>query len=390
MKINKRNPWHWLWLGLLTLNTMLALVMRRFISGDNRVVLYGHKLNGNLAAIYRESLDYNELRLTYLTMDYSYYRQLKGEGVSVAWAGGLHALTLLVRAKALISDHGLHSLVLLLDFSSLKCIDVWHGIPFKGFDEEDFKVLHRYDEIWVASKFMADIYEEKFGFQRERLKALGYARTDVLVNQREVGRADLLREYDIPVSNKKVILYAPTWKQDHAGRSLYPFGMVESDFLNALSQMAVEHSCLFLIRMHLNSPLEHNCKNENVHAVPADKYPDTERLLILSDVLVYDWSSIVFDFLLLGRPAIYLDVPPPFKKGLSLGDNYRYGEGVADLVGLRSAVAKALKVAKLEAPYVDEHRDHVKALVYERYADGSSSARACQEIIRDCMGSSHE
>jgi CDP-glycerol glycerophosphotransferase len=390
MKINKRNPWHWLWLGLLSLNTVLAAVLRRFISGDNSVVLYGHKLNGNLAAIYRESLNHKELRLTYLAMDYSYYRQLKGEGVSVAWAGSPQALKLLVKAKALISDHGLHSLVLLLDYSSLKFIDVWHGIPFKGFDEEDFKVQHRYDEIWVASKFMADIYEKKFGFQRKKLKVLGYARTDVLVNHGGISRANLMREYDIPVSNKKLILYAPTWKQDDVGRSLYPFGMVESEFLNALSQMAAELNCFFLIRMHLNSSPERSCQYKNVHAVPADKYPDTERLLILSDVLVYDWSSIAFDFLLLGRPAIYLDVPPPFKKGFSLDGSYRYGEAVAGPVGLKSAVERVLDTAEFGLPCVDEQRDKIKTLVYGPYADGSTSARACQEIIRNCMRHSHE
>ena len=317
MKVDKRNPWHWLWLGLMTFNALLAVLLRRFIASNNQVVLYGHKLNGNLGAIYRESLKYDELSLTYLTMDYPYYRQLKRQGISVVWAGSPQALKLIVRAKALISDHGLHSLVLLLDYSSLRFIDVWHGIPFKGFDKDDFKVQHRYDEIWVASEFMADLYEKKFGFKRQKLKATGYARTDVLVNPGKISRDELMREYDIPVTDRKVILYAPTWKQDDAERSLYPFGMVETEFLRELSQVAEEHSCIFLIRMHMNAS-QGSKQSENIYAVPADKYPNTERLLLLTDILIYDWSSIVFDFLLLDRPAIYLDVPPPFRKGFSL------------------------------------------------------------------------
>lgn len=390
MKVNKRNPWHWLWLGMLTLNTMFAVVLRRFISSDNRVVLYGHKLNGNLAAIYRESLDYQELRLTYLTMDYTYYLQLKGEGISVAWGGSLQALKLLVKAKVLISDHGLHSLVLLLDYSSLKFIDVWHGIPFKGFDKEDFKVQHRYDEIWVASKFMADIYEKKFGFQREKLKALGYARTDVLVSHGNVGRAELMREYDIPVSDKKVILYAPTWKQDDVGRSLYPFGMVESEFISQIGQLAKVHRCIFLVRMHLNSSRGGGEQYENVYGVPADIFPDTERLLLLTDVLIYDWSSIAFDYLLLDRPAIYLDVPPPFSKGFSIDGSYRFGEAAKSFAELRLTIAKAVEATEIELVSIDEHRDRIKAMVYERYADSSSSTRACLQIIENCMRTIHE
>ncbi|MBW2940190.1 CDP-glycerol glycerophosphotransferase family protein [Zhongshania aquimaris] len=382
MKIHKVNPWHWLWLVLLTLNTLLAVVLRRFIASDNRVVLYAHKLNGNLGAIYRESLKYDELSLTYLTMDYSYYRQLKSEGVSVVWAGSPQGLILLVKAKALISDHGLHSLVLLLDYSSLKFIDVWHGIPFKGFDKSDFKVQHRYDEIWVASNFMADLYENKFGFKREKLKAVGYARTDVLINPGAICRNELMREYDFPVADKKIVLYAPTWKQDDTARSLYPFGMVEAEFLHALSQMAEEQNCLFLIRMHLNATSEHRERFDNVYTVPADKYPDTERLLLLSDILIYDWSSIAFDFLLLDRPTIYLDVPPPFRKGFSLDGSYRYGEAATDLAGFKLAIANAVETSEAGRLSVDERRKMIKTIVYESYADGSSSDRACKELFR--------
>ena len=352
------------------------------IRDSNQVVLYGHKLNGNLGAIYRESLNYKELSLTYFTMDYAYYRQLKSEGVLVAWAGSPQALRLLVKAKALISDHGLHSLVLLLDYSSLKFIDVWHGIPFKGFDKHDLKVQRRYDEVWVVSEFMADLYENKFGFKRQKLKVVGYARTDLLINPGKISRAELMREYDIPVTDKKVILYAPTWKQDDAGRSLYPFDMVEAEFLRELSKMAEKHNCIFLTRMHLNAASKCSESFANVYTVPADKYPDTERLLLLSDILVYDWSSIAFDFLLLNRPAIYLDVPPPFRKGFSLDGSYRYGEAVTDLAEFKAALAKAVETSEAGMPSINEHRKEIKTIVYERYADSLSSDRACQEISR--------
>lgn len=383
MKINKRNPWHWIWLGLLTINAALAVILRMFFTSNNRVVLYGHKLNGNLGAIYRESLKHKELRLTYLTMDYPYYRKLKQQGIDVVWAGSPQALLLLAKAKVLISDHGLHSLVLLLDYSSMKFIDVWHGIPFKGFDQDDFKVQHRYDEIWVASDFMADLYEKKFGFKRETLKAVGYARTDVLVNPGEIDRAALMREYDIPPSDRTVVLFAPTWQQDDAGRNLYPFGMQESEFLREMSQLMEKHNSVFVVRMHLNAEAGRGERFENVYAVSADKYPDTERLLLLCDILIYDWSSIAFDFLLLNRPAIYLDVPPPFKKGFSLDGSYRYGETVAGLDELKRAITNAVEKTVVGLPSNNELRKKLEMLVYEHFADGSSSHRACQQMFRN-------
>ncbi|GAB3371836.1 CDP-glycerol glycerophosphotransferase family protein [Spongiibacter taiwanensis] len=382
MKVNKRNPWHWLWLGLLTVNAVLAVILRKFVASNNRVILYGHKLNGNLGAIYRESLKHKALRLTYLTMDYPYYRKLKQQKVDVVWAGSPRALLLLTTAKVLISDHGLHSLVLLLDYSKLKFIDVWHGIPFKGFDKDDFKVQHRYDEVWVASEFMADLYEKKFGFKKDKLKAIGYARTDVLVKPGKIDRAALMREYDIPASDRTVILYAPTWQQDDAGRSLYPFGMEEAEFLDEMSRMAEKLNFIFVVRMHLNASKGYRAQFENVYAVPADDYPDTERLLLLSDILIYDWSSIAFDFLLLDRSAICFDVPPPFKKGLSLDKSYRNGEVVANLEEFRSVIASMMENKDMALHCIDEHRNKIKTRIYERLADGSSSARACQEISK--------
>src|SRR5690606_40302310 len=60
----------------------------------------------------------------------------------------------------------------------LRFFDVWHGIPFKGFDADDFRVQHRYDECWVASPLLRDLYIQRFGFEPQRVVATGYARTD--------------------------------------------------------------------------------------------------------------------------------------------------------------------------------------------------------------------
>jgi len=57
---------------------------------------------------------------------------------------------------------------LLLKLTDMKFIDVWHGIPFKGFDADDFRALHDYDAVLVASPSMKSMYEGKFGFDSAR------------------------------------------------------------------------------------------------------------------------------------------------------------------------------------------------------------------------------
>ena len=59
------------------------------------------------------------------------------------------SIPVLARAGALVTDHGLHCLSLLVRLGGLPAYDVWHGIPFKGFDADDFRAQHRYRECWL-------------------------------------------------------------------------------------------------------------------------------------------------------------------------------------------------------------------------------------------------
>ena len=78
MKIDKTNPGHWLLLALFGLNVFAAMLWRPFRRrrrpGARTVVLYGHKLSGNLLAIYRRLREAHrdEFRPVFLTMDSAY------------------------------------------------------------------------------------------------------------------------------------------------------------------------------------------------------------------------------------------------------------------------------------------------------------------------------
>jgi len=176
MKIDKTKPSHWLLLGLFTINVVIAMLWRPFYGRSRKktttVVLYGHKLNSNLLAIYRflRATHREAIEPVFLTMDLAYYRRLRANGDSACLAIAPACASVLARADAVISDHGLHSLQIMLGRSNIRFFDVWHGIPFKGFDAEDFRIQHRYDETWVPSPLLADLYTQRFGFAPEQVK----------------------------------------------------------------------------------------------------------------------------------------------------------------------------------------------------------------------------
>lgn len=384
MKIDRRRPSHWLYLVLMGLMGACALILRKVLpSAPQRrplIVLYGHKLSGNLLALYRHvrARCPNDWQLVFLTMDPAYCRRLRAEGFDCTLAIAPSAVWLLAKAAAIVSDHGLHSLRLLLGRSDLLFFDVWHGIPFKGFDQNDFRIQRRYDEAWVASPLLAHLYIEKFGFAQDRVQVTGYARTDRLVNRREDPIA-LRSRLGLPPSGR-IVLFAPTWVQDDAGRSLFPFGVPMEAFLRELSGLAVRTSAIVVVRPHLNSGAFAGVSAPNVMILPSSEVPDTEAVLMVSDVLVCDWSSLAFDFLLLGRPTIFLDVPAPFRKGFSLDPKYRFGVIADDMQKMLSCIERSLQHP---GQYWEQHgamHERTLRAVYGGSADGHAAERCLQRL----------
>lgn len=376
MKIDRRNPRHWLYLIAFAANVLLALVLRPFMRGrGEQVVLYGHKLNGNLLAIHNELCKRPGLaaNVVHLSLDPNYARALRRDGVNVVCAVEPRTAIVLARTSVMITDHGLHVMEPLLWLTRIRFVDVWHGIPFKGFDAADFRVKHRYDEVWVASPLMAELYTRKFGFDPARVVVTGYARTDRLVRRDEDVSA-IRQRLGIPL-NGRVILFAPTWVQDDSGRSLYPFGLSEAEFLLILSKIAELHGATVLMRAHLNSGDQAADGLQRIVSVPQSRFPDTEAVLLASDVLICDWSSIAFDFLVLDRPTLFLDVPAPFAKGYSLGPEYRFGPVLSSAHGLNRWVDLCLiNPRSYWLEYGEGHRKKRQA-IYGGFDDGSAAER---------------
>ena len=228
MKIDKRNPLHWLYLLLLGINVIFATLLRPLLHrrATGRVLLYGHKRSGNLRSIHDWVLEHRPegLDMRYLTMDPSYYQELRRHGVPCVLAIGPAAIAWLGTADAVVSDHGLHAMEFMLGTTDLRFFDVWHGIPFKGFDANDFKIQRQYDETWVASPLLASMYMERFGFSPVRVKVTGYARTDGLSERKAGDKEQARSRLGLPGGEAKVVLFAPTWKQDDTKRSLFQIG----------------------------------------------------------------------------------------------------------------------------------------------------------------------
>ncbi|MEQ9463122.1 MAG: CDP-glycerol glycerophosphotransferase family protein [Haliea sp.] len=381
MKVDPRELRHWRLLALQGLYTLLAIAFRPFTPRPARplVVLYGHQFNGNLKALYDEwqRSGPQHLELAYLTLDPTQHGELQAKGIHTLGCFRWRDMRNLSRCSAIITDHGLHAMLPLTYLTDIRFVDVWHGIPFKGFTPTDFKLQHRYDEVWVSSPLLKHLYVQRFGFSPDRVVSLGYARTDKLF-QRPAPRSNFRDWANIP-DGQKLVLYAPTWRQDDAGRELFPFGASQAEFTSTLLNTCTAMGARLVIRVHLNSSIATESSSDILYCSQKD-YPDTEDLLLATDVLICDWSSIAFDFIALERPTLFLDVPAPFKNGFSLGPEYRFGWVILNLKELKVKLNECLLApANHEVSNASRQQDTVAAL-YGEFTDGESAQRQLRRL----------
>lgn len=383
MKINKRNPLHWAYLAIFALNVVLGLILRCVLPARGRplVLLYGHKLNGNLKALYAAAIAQPTLPcdIEFLSMDPGYVRELRAAGIRCHLALAPAGVLAIARVRCIISDHGLHVMQPLPGRVGIRFADVWHGIPFKGWEPRDFAVQHRYDEVWVSSARLRELWISKLGFAPERVHATGYARVDQLVGANAGGERER-RPLIGGGSVRKVVLFAPTWQHGSRDHRIFPFGVSAEEFFLRLGAVCTRHDACCLLRTHLNTRLDDVAIEPPFRLAGVDQFPDTEAVLAATDVLVCDWSSIAFDFLVLQRPAIFLDVPPPFPKGLTLGPEYRYGDVVPDLDALCDGLDRYLaEPADYQARF-GARAEEIQQAVYGPFADGQAAARCLQRL----------
>lgn len=187
-------------------------------------------------------------------------------------------------------------------------IQTMHGTPLKtlGYDvKSDFvtqaqkenylKKNSRWNYLVVQGSFMSERAYPCFGCKTEQLKT-GYPRTDTLFkNNTDEKIKDLKEKLGLP-TDKKIILYVPTWRvKDKFDMQLDIEKMRET----------LSDDYILLIRIH------HLCADG--YTVPADdkfvfdfnKYHSVEDLYLLCDILITDYSSVMFDYGVLKKTMVF-------------------------------------------------------------------------------------
>lgn len=258
-----------------------------------------------------------------------------------------------------------------------KYLNTWHGIGFKQLGRSARKpfggsmaVTNMLQATHVISpcRFMTDILLDGFSLRGTftgEMAETGYPRIDSTVNASETTVQELHKAIGTD-PNKKTVLYAPTWRDsgEAADRQL---GQLESDLL-ILARLDAN---IVFLGHHITARKLQNPQFTNVHVPPLGLI--TNELLAMTDVLITDYSSIFFDFLVTGRPIIhYLYDYRSYKstRGLTLEPKELPGEVAFDAVALQALTRSALNGHVLRSARYEE-----ACVRFCPHEDGNASER---------------
>lgn len=266
------------------------------------------KLEGNLEAIYNRMTERDMIKNYKVYMS---FRRAPGQHNSaLSW---LKLITYLALSDIVMIDDYTPFLEWLDLKKDTKLIQVWHaGVGFKsvGFcrfganASPKLQTGHRkYSYAIAGSTCLKHVYSEVFGIDEDCIIPTGLPRIDQLMDAKknEAFKENFYNEYP-KFKNKKIILFAPTFRGTGQKTAHYPYQLIDFDKLYE----CCGSEYIFMFKMHpfiqKEAPIPEAYTDR---IVDFTSYPDVNKLLQVVDIMITDYSSIIYEYSLLKRPMIF-------------------------------------------------------------------------------------
>lgn len=282
---------------------------------DNKVLFLSDVrtvMGGNLKSVY----DFLE------GQDYERVIEFKGDRrVRRSFKEKLVLIYHLSTSKYILLEDLSESITLMKVRKNQEIIQLWHGPgAFKRFgwsrlkNGENIGKIHKgykkYTKATVSSEDIKWCYAEAFGISENKIKATGFARTDLFFDEQYIDEVKHKFYAEYPhLSHKKIVLFAPTYRGVKVNDASYDFSKLDLDKLYE----NFHDEYIFIVKWH--PALFNNIDRGIVQGPDYTKYNDffldfshyrdINDLLIVADLLITDYSSLIFDYVLLNKPIVY-------------------------------------------------------------------------------------
>lgn len=376
--------------------TMVGFVYMKFSKTDPNLVIFssymGRKYSCSPRAIYEElvgRIEDEKLNLIWALKD----SDIKINGATVIKYGSTEYIKYCAKAKHIIDNSRLPEYITLRkDQVYTQC---WHGTPLKrlGYDIEidggnamnsKNDIINkyrtdaiRYNNLLSPSAYTTEKLTSAFNLPVNKpdinIIEKGYPRNDLLSNYTHNHISQIKKNLELP-SGKKVILYAPTWRDNQHQSGLgytYDLGV---DFELLKKELGEEYVILF--RPHYFIANSFDFTKYEGFVFDVSDYDEISELYIVSDILITDYSSVFFDYAILKRKIIfYMYDLDEYQNGIR--DFYiSIDELPGDIVRMESDLIKSIKK---EFHYGNKYCEFFDKYCY--LEDGKASGRVVGEIF---------
>lgn len=272
-------------------------------------------------------------------------------------------------------------------------LETWHGTPLKKlvFDMDEvtsasplykkhvYIQTRSWDYLVAPNQFSSDVFRRCFMYDNGTMLETGYPRNDILhLEDKAALTAEIKKELGIP-EDKKVILYAPTWRDDE----FYGSGQYKFTLKLDLEKMqkALGDEYVVLLRTHYFIVDSLDLTAFDGFAFNASKYDDIARLYLISDILITDYSSVFFDYANLKRPMLFFTYDLDKYRGVLRGFYIDVEEELPGpmLFTTEEIIDSIQNLPQLEADYKEKYD-----AFYDKYCgweDGNSSKKVVEAVF---------
>ena len=265
-------------------------------------------------------------------------------------------------------------------------VQTMHGTPFKSFgldvkeeaetEQQRIRVVERsdlWDYLIAQGEFTKNMVWQWFRYKGTVLET-GYPRTDALFTSDRIAADSLRKTLGLP-EGKRVILYAPTW------RDMDRFDMMlDVDEMKA----ALAEDYVLLVRTHHFVSEFYRVPEDGEFIFDAGKVEKIEDLFPITDILITDYSSVMFDFVLTGKTMIFFVYDLDIYTKEERGSYFRIEDEAPGALAMTTGeVIAAIKTSSAQ-DRTDNVRTEVFLKKYLTYEVKDSSARVFDAVfIRD-------
>lgn len=211
-------------------------------------------------------------------------------------------------SKVIITDDYLRYLRIFPLRKEQRVIQLWHACGvFKKFGIHGTTLEYRVDRsthvqynlVCVSSSEIRPNYADAFQISMDRVQALGSPRTDIFFDEEKIEekKKQVYQQYP-ELEGKKVILYAPTFRDKGGSRTVFK---PEIDFKRLSKSLNKDQ--IFVICPH---PLMRNeIVKKQYDNIKVIRDVSTNDMMFVSDMMVTDYSSVIFEYALLRKPIVF-------------------------------------------------------------------------------------